>query len=204
MNTYIQKYIEGFYYETEEEIAGCGFSYQDFLDGKYIHLSEDQVHYHADFPESDIEMVMNVASYKDGEITYYCEDAPATLESVKQKKLEQLAEYDKSDVVNDFTVNETTHMWFSPEERSNFKSSIESAKILGVETLQMFLGDTLFTIPTIQAELMLAQIQMYADQCYIITKGHQINVKKLNTIRKVERYDFTTGYPPKLNFNIHI
>ena len=68
----------------------------------------------------------------------------------------------------------------------------------------MFLGDTLFTIPTIQAELMLAQIQMYADQCYIITKGHQINVKKLNTIRKVERYDFTTGYPPKLNFNIHI
>jgi len=88
MNTYIQKDIEGFYYETEEEIDGCGFSYQDFSDGKYIHLSEDQVHYHADFPESDIETVMNVASYKDGEIIYYCEDAPVTLESVKQKKLE--------------------------------------------------------------------------------------------------------------------
>lgn len=204
MNTYIQKDIEGFYYETEEEITGCGFSYQDFLDGKYIHLSEDQVHYHADFPESDIEMVMNVASYKDGKITYYCEDTPISLESVKLKKLEQLAEYDKSDTVNDFTVNETTHMWFSPEERSNFKSSIESAKILGVETLQMFLDETLFTIPTAQAEIMLAQIQMYADQCYIVTKRHQINVKKLNTIRKVERYDFTTGYPQKLNFDISV
>ena len=44
MNTYIQKDIPGFYIESEYiNEAVCGYTYEDFLNGKYIKLEEDQI-----------------------------------------------------------------------------------------------------------------------------------------------------------------
>lgn len=48
----------------------------------------------------------------------------------------------------------------------------------------------------------LAQIQLYADRCYIVTETHKSNVNALKTIEEVDNYDITSGYPEKLNFNI--
>lgn len=112
----------------------------------------------------------------------------------------QINAYDRSNNVNSFTINGTIEGWFTPEQRSNYKSSIDAAKILGVESLQFFIGDLLLNITPTQAELMLAQIQLYADQCYIVTKEHQIAVEQLETVEAVENYDHTAGYPTRLNF----
>ena len=63
MKTYIQKNIPSFYIETEETPKDCGFTYEDFIDGKYIELSDDQVNYHADYPQDGIDVVLNIAIY---------------------------------------------------------------------------------------------------------------------------------------------
>lgn len=202
MKTYIQKDVEGLYIESEESFSNYGFSYDDFLNGRYIELSEDQINYHNDYPEADIVTIMNVSVYQNGEVIWHISDAPVTLESVKENKLSELSEYDNSDNVNDFTVNNEIHGWFTQEQRSNYKSSIESAKLLGIDELQVFIGNTLFTLSTSQAELMLAQIQMYADRCFIITKEHKLQIESLNTIEEVQNYNFTTNYPEKLNFTL--
>lgn len=204
MNTYVQKDIPGFYVESEYiDLSLCGFTYPDFLDGKYIQLSEDKVNYHNDHPEADIETVLNVAIYQDGKVTWHFDPHPViTVEQAKEWKLQAVTDYDNSNAVNDFIVNNTIHAWFTPEERSNYKSSVESAKLLGVSELSLYIGENLFTIPTQQAEIMLAQIQLYADSCFMVTKTHKINIENLDTVEAVQNYDITQGYPEKINFTL--
>lgn len=192
MNTYVQKDIPEFYIE-QEYIQGefRGYSYDDFINGKYIKLSEKQVNFHNYNPDASIEEVIN-----------YSEPFVYTVDFVKELKIKGLDDYDNSDAVNDFIINNTIHAWFTPEERSNYKSSVESAKLLGVSELSLYIGENLFTIPTQQAEIMLAQIQLYADSCFMVTKTHKINIENLDTVEAVQSYDITQGYPEKINFTL--
>jgi len=48
----------------------------------------------------------------------------------------------------------------------------------------------------------LAQIQIYADRCYIVTETHKAEVNALEAIDDVDNYDITSGYPEKLTFTI--
>ena len=50
------------------------------------------------------------------------------------------------------------------------------------------------------AKMALAQVQLYANQCYGVTERHKAAVNALETIEAVEAYDFTIGYPEKLSF----
>ena len=49
---------------------------------------------------------------------------------------------------------------------------------------------------------MLAAVQLYADACYIVTQTHKATLQNLKDLDAVMNYDFTQGYPDKLNFNI--
>ena len=49
---------------------------------------------------------------------------------------------------------------------------------------------------------MLAQIQLYADQCYMVTKQHKAAVEALDTIEGVDNFDITSGYPEKLQLSL--
>ena len=202
MNTYIQKDVEGFYFETTEELMNIGITYPDFLNGRPIKLSDDQVLYHKEHIQADIEEVLNVCEYKDGNVLWYVMETPMTIERAKELKLNELKEYDASDAINDFIVNETIHAWLTPDERSNYRNSVDSAKLLGIHELQIILGGVLFNISTEMAEQALAMIQLYADNCFIVTKTHEANINNLDTIESVEAYDFTTGYPEKLHFTL--
>jgi hypothetical protein len=52
-----------------------------------------------------------------------------------------------------------------------------------------------------QAEYMLSQVQLYADQCYIVTKQNKIAVDALDTIEAVDAFKYDSGYPEKITFN---
>ncbi len=52
------------------------------------------------------------------------------------------------------------------------------------------------------AKMALAQIQLYADRCYIVTETHKAEVNALDSIEAIDNYDITSGYPEKLNFTI--
>ena len=49
-----------------------------------------------------------------------------------------------------------------------------------------------------EAKVILAKIQRYADACYMVTQGHHKAIEALTTVEDVEGYDFTQGYPEKL------
>lgn len=203
MNIYVQKDVPNFYVQSDQiNEQSCGYTYEDFLNGKYIKLEEDQINYHIDYPQATVQQVINVAIYEDGNVTWHMADIEVTVDVAKKRKITELSDYDNSDAVNDFIINNTIHAWFTPEERSNYKSSVESAKLLGVSELSLYIGENLFTIPTQQAEIMLAQIQLYADSCFMVTKTHKINIENLDTVEAVQNYDITQGYPEKINFTL--
>ena len=197
---YIWKTCPDIYIETEQPIdaeywAGwIGETYEDFLDGKWVLLSNEQATFHSENPEASVREVL--AMELDPVVT------PDRIVVAKNEKLAELAAYDAGTDINDFTVNNEMHAWFTPEMRSNYRNSIDAAKLLGVENLDVFIGDTLVTLPTASAEQMLAAIQLYADQCFIKTTQHEAAIKALNTVEDINNYDYTVGYPTKLNFTL--
>ena len=178
---------------TEELFTNLGSTYEDYLDNKWVKLSEAQVAFKDANPNASIKEIWNME----------LQPIPTqTLAEYKNNKIIEITMYDQSNEVNSFTINSALTAWFTAAERSNYKSSIEAAKLLGQNTLAFFVGDMLLQVPTTEAEYMLAQIQLYADRCFLVTKNHKVNVINLETIEEVESYDYTRDYPEKLNFDL--
>ena len=196
MYTYIKHNIKGFYVELEtklsDELYKTGSTWEDFLANKWVLLTKKQVAFRNENPTAKISEVFNTALDTTSNTK--------TLESVKNQMYSKIDSYDNSDAVNQFTVNDELTGWFTPTERANYKTSVDAAKLLNVDSLQFYMGDVLLDVATQDAETMLAQIQLYADKCFIVTKQHKAAVEALTSIEDVEAYDYTEGYPDKLNF----
>lgn len=199
MYTYIRKNIKGFYVTFPEEIdaeywAGkIGTTFDDFYDNKWVLLSDEQAAFHTQHPEASLREVWDMEIVP--------QPQPDPVDIAKRNKIAEIEQYDSSSAINDFTVN-GIHVWFTPQERSNYRNSIDAAKLMDVNQLQVFAGDTLITLTTEQAEQMLAAIQLYADQCYIVTRQHKANVEELETVEEINNYDNTVLYPEKLTFTL--
>jgi hypothetical protein len=68
-------------------------------------------------------------------------------------------------------------------------------------TTTLWFGDKSYTIECDTAIQMLSALELYALQCYNVTAQHKANVEALQSVKEVEAYDHTTGYPEKLNLN---
>ena len=116
MITYIRKNIKGYYIEFPEEIDAqywegkIGTTYEDFINNKWIRLSDEQVAFHKEHPKANIDQVLSMT---------LPEPHVKTLEEAKMEKIHQIENYDKSDSVNSFTVvlgedNSIEH-WLTPD-----------------------------------------------------------------------------------------
>lgn len=108
-------------------------------------------------------------------------------------KILQLKVRDASPAVNEFTINGQP-LWYGPDLRSNLRNSINSLE--GEETVS-FQG---ITLPTDVASAALTAVEKYAAKCTERTEAHEAAIEALATAEAIEAYDFTTGYPEKLQF----
>lgn len=199
--TYIKKSIPKQYVEFEtalspEEYNNIGTTWQDYLDNKWVRLSDAQVSFRNEHPTATVKEVWDM------QIT---PTPPRSLEQAKQEKLRQIEVYDSSDAVNGFDIvmgENTMTAWITPEQRANYKNSLDSAELLGLEEVHPVFNGIQLTLKTTIAKMALAQIQIYADRCYIVTETHKTAVNALETIDAVDAYDNTTGYPERLTFTI--
>lgn len=196
--TYIKRDIKGNYVVlnnilTSDLYSNLGETWDDYLENKWVLLTDEQISFKDSNPTAKVKEVFNM------ELTPIAE---RTLEDAKREMKNKIYEYDQSINVNGFTINNEIEAWFTVQERTNYKSSIDAAKLLGVETLSFYVGDVMFNISPAMAEQMLAQIQLYADQCFIITKQHKSMVDSLENIDDVDNYEYMNGYPTKLNFEL--
>lgn len=125
-----------------------------------------------------------------------------SIEDIRQLKLSDLEIYDTSDEVDGFLVGDH-HMWLDGLERCKLEQGIKDCMALGRETYGLCIpGVGVVDLPCDTILDMLAQLNVYAVDCFKTTFLHEEAIKGLSTIEEIEAYDFTTGYPPKLSFPI--
>lgn len=113
---------------------------------------------------------------------------------VLKSKIEQ---YDGSEEVNSFLIN-GNKFWLDKATRVGLMHLANCSK----DNIQLVLGDKILTIPVDKAKDFLAQLEVYAGQCYLQTQKHLLAIKELRTIEDIINYDYTKGYPDKLNFTV--
>ena len=126
--------------------------------------------------------------------------AEELLALAKGKKDGDITAFDNSANVNSFIIGGLP-MWLGWELRSRLTASITAAESAGEETLTKPFGGINYTFPTAQWRAMVEAVENYAGRCQAVTEEHRNAVKALTTVKKVENYDYTVGYPPKINFD---
>lgn len=123
-----------------------------------------------------------------------------TTEDVRRRKIAEIEAYDASDAVNDIILD-GLHVWLDFDMRQRIRSTITSAESVGRDMTTLWLGELCFTMPIVLAKQLIAMVEVYASDCFNVTAQHKANVAALESKDEIEAYDFTTGYPDKLEIN---
>ena len=118
---------------------------------------------------------------------------------IKEEVIEQITEYDQSEDVNSFTL-QGKQMWLPKETRVGLVNSITIEKNAGKKTTILWFGGEKYELPVDTALQMLSALEFYALECYNVTAAHKAAVNALEGVEDVVAYDYTQGYPEKLNF----
>ena len=109
-----------------------------------------------------------------------------------------LHEYDKSKAVNCFYLNGMS-AWLDKETRIGLKLRFEAEKSANKTETILWMSGFALSILIDTGLQMLYQLEIYASACYDNTAQHEANIKALSSAEEKTGYDFTVGYPAKLN-----
>ena len=126
--------------------------------------------------------------------------AEELLALAKGKKDGDITAFDNSANVNSFIIGGLP-MWLGWELRARLKSSLEAIEAAGGTEMTKSFGGIEYPFSIEQWHAMINAVENYAGQCQEVTEGHRAAVNALSTIAEVEAYDYTVGYPPKINFD---
>lgn len=166
----------------------------DFQAGKIITLNAEQIEFYKANRNATTQEIFDCA-------LAVIEVPEPTLEQVKAMKIIEISAYDMSSEINSFIVNSLT-MWIDRNTRSSLMSTIAAYKSQGKESITLWTegnNPLSITMPVDTLETLLLSLEIYAKECYDITAMHKHVVSNLETITKIRGYDYTSGYPEKLN-----
>lgn len=129
------------------------------------------------------------------------------LDYVKREKVSDLMRYDSSDAVNDCIIvyqGQELHYWANKTERDSLKGAVRDYLSVGRVNYRLDLREIGISL-WIPCELllgMLAQLEVYAADCYNKTTDHEFAIKSLTTKDEIEAYDFKVGYPSIPRFEL--
>lgn len=123
------------------------------------------------------------------------------IDTLKQEMQSRIDAYDTSSAVNGFYLNDK-ELWADKVTRMGLVNAAQAAKALGNETVSFGIQGFSLTLPCDQCIQMLYALEMYALACYNVTLNHKNTVDSLDNIEDIDAYDYTVGYPTKLNFEV--
>lgn len=119
----------------------------------------------------------------------------------KQHKLDEIQHYDKSSEVNNFYMQGES-MWLDFEKRSRLLLRFQAETAKGNENTTLWGNGKEYNLPLSVAIQMLYELETYASMCYDNTQRHIANVNEITTMEELENYDYRSGYPEMLRFEI--
>lgn len=119
------------------------------------------------------------------------------LRNAKEAKIREIEAYAQSDNVNILYFNNTP-TWLDKETRANYKLSLDAAELLKEKEITFVVEGNVVKLPIEKARMILAKVQRYADDTFIVSSRHKLEVAKLKKIEDVESFDITADYPEPL------
>ena len=119
------------------------------------------------------------------------------LQDAKEAKIREIEAYAQSDNVNILYFNNTP-TWLDKETRANYSLSLDAAELLKEKEVTFVVEGNVVKLPIEKARMILATVQRYADDTFIVSSRHKLEVAKLKKIEDVESFDVTAGYPNPL------
>ncbi len=110
----------------------------------------------------------------------------------------QIMAYDSSSSVNLFFLN-GEGMWLDKATRVGLTNSIQVEKNFGRKITTLWYNYGQFQLPVDTALGLLAQLEIYALDCYNVTAKHLADIETLEDLETLKGYDITAGYPQQLN-----
>ena len=135
------------------------------------------------------------------EIDFGVKEKPTELEVAKRNAIKAIDTYDASMDVNSFFLN-GLQVWLDKSTRVGLMNSLNIEKTSGKETSTLWFGNIKLDINTEAAIQMLSALELYALKCYNKTAEHKVNIENMTSVEDIVNYNFTEGYPDKLNFSI--
>lgn len=192
MITYIKNDIPSSILAFDEELNPqfytIGTTYDDYLNGKWVKLSDEQVAYYQKNPNASIKNIWEMTEVSEN------------IETVRNKKIAEIDYYDKSSNVNSFNLNGYS-VWVDRDTRVSLMNTTQIKKESGEPNTTIWFDNYSFTLPCETAIQMLSQLEIYAYDCFNQTAKHKATVSELDDIEAIKSYDYTTGYPEKLSFD---
>ena len=139
--------------------------------------------------------------YYNIQVDFGIESPISKLDQAKKEIIRKIDEYDTSVNVNSFKLN-GVDVWLSKDTRVGLMNSISIEKAAGKEQSVLWFNNICVTVNCDSAIQMLSALELYALDCYNKTAEHKVNVQNLSSIEEVHNYDYTQGYPNKLEFTI--
>ena len=124
-----------------------------------------------------------------------------TIVDYKKSKIKEIIKFDSSSEVNSFFIGEQK-IWLDKATRVGLKLRFETEIANGRTSTTLWYESTPFNIELNNAVQMLNAIELYASDCYDNTQMHIATVKSMEIIDDIKHYDYKTGYPEKLVFDI--
>lgn len=171
------------------------------LGNTYVYANEQEVEkeYTVRNPDGKYEKkTRTVYKYDVVDIDKRFKTEDEVIAELKKLKNDEITKYDTSSNVNVFSLN-GVDVWLDRDTRVSLMNSTTIAKNMGQENTTLWLGTVKTVVKCDQAIQLLSALEMYALSCFNKTAEHKKNVEALSTINEIVSYDYTVGYPEKLN-----
>ena len=192
-----------------------GESYEDYMAGKWVLLSADQVQFKEEHPDATIEEVFNMKLAEKVEEPIIDEDITVNkLDRAKSDKLEAIHQQDlKSNkffisVISEGKEIANSEFWMDKDLRNSLLNVTLPALQKNGDTTTKLWSDTTpprsIEVPIDWALNCIPIIEVYAKETYDLMQGNIAKVYAAKTVDEINSIDVESVYPPYLTFTLNL
>lgn len=187
-----------------------GESYLDFLAGKWVLLSEEQVLFKEEHPDATVKEVFNMKLVEkvDEDI------AVNELARAKSDKLEAIYQQDSQSnkffisVISEGKEVANNEFWMDKDLRNSLLNVTLPALQQNGDTTTRLWSDTIppksIDVPIDWALNCIPVVEIYAKKTYDMTQGNIAKVYEAQSIDEINNIDVESGYPPYITFELNL
>lgn len=187
-----------------------GKSYEDYIAGKWVLLSEEQVLFKEEHPDATVEEVFNMKLVEkvDEDI------AVNELARAKSDKLEAIYQQDSQSnkffisVISEGKEVANSEFWMDKDLRNSLLNVTLPALQKNGDTTTRLWSNTIppksIDVPIEWALNCIPIIEVYAKKTYDLMQGNIAKVYAAETIDEINSIDVESGYPPYVTFELNL